>query len=754
MTAQKHEYRFAWVEWIKAVALVWIFLNHAAERVFGFPLISNPTADWPPLADRLAQLSPLQGYGINGILVNLFRYVGWFGDQGVQLFIIISGFGLTWGLLQRGQKDSIPLREFYTQRLARIYPLWWGAHIVFFAAWLITGRGLPFTELESWISFIGLRITPQVFYYFSPAWWYFILIIQLYLVFPLLWAGLQRLGPTRFLLIASAIAIGVRATGLLVFTDYLDVWQRGGIFITRLPEFAFGMALASWMRDNRPIVESKLTSSLTFVIAIFVYFVGLALSLNLLGMAVAPFLLGVSAFVILYNLLWRALRRMPGLLTSIGVWIGVHSYSLYLMHHPIISRLIPEGTGISLSLVVRLAAAAAGTFFLALILEFGTEWATKTLRNSLRSRGAVGTILRAGLVGFAVAALLLSAELLVRKFAPQEIFGWGERSALEISDEFGWRLKPGATTRLRWQSYDYTVTANSLGFPGTEYPPDKPAGVQRIMVTGDAFSSAEGVNTESAWPRLLEDGLTDRSGMQVQVLNFAMTGYGPNQYAAVVDAFLPVYEPDLVIVELFVNDLDDVFWTNEQFQQSIGFFEPSQTGLYSYLRLEHLRSFLRFDVLDPLIELISNQPQTKGYFLGNFALFETRRQPELIQASTEVSDRLEKIKVLTDEYDSSLLVVLVPASIQVCEPNELDYYPKHVEFSNPEQYSPELPQELLSAIGTSLDIYAVDLRSAFRGAQECPYQPSNMHWTEYGNKLVADYLASYLTENDLLGDAP
>ena len=94
--------RLDWVDRLKGLALVWIFLNHAVEWTLGEAHFSNPVPQWPPFAERLRQLAPLPIHGIGGILLNLFRYAGWTGEQGVQLFLIASGFGLTWGLLERG----------------------------------------------------------------------------------------------------------------------------------------------------------------------------------------------------------------------------------------------------------------------------------------------------------------------------------------------------------------------------------------------------------------------------------------------------------------------------------------------------------------------------------------------------------------------------------------------------------------------------------------------------------------------------
>ena len=56
-----------------------------------------------------SQITPLEIDGAAGIFINLMRYVGWLGDQGVQLFLVASGFGLalfgTWWLRHLGTPD-------------------------------------------------------------------------------------------------------------------------------------------------------------------------------------------------------------------------------------------------------------------------------------------------------------------------------------------------------------------------------------------------------------------------------------------------------------------------------------------------------------------------------------------------------------------------------------------------------------------------------------------------------------------------
>jgi peptidoglycan/LPS O-acetylase OafA/YrhL len=738
--------KLSWVEYIKALALIWIFFNHVSEQLFGYPMIANPIAGWPPFTERLAQLAPLTGYGLWSIPVNLLRYLGWIGDQGVQLFIIVSGFGLTWGLLQR-KAGKLSLGEFYWRRLERIYPLWWGVHLLFIGAWLVTGWGLSLFDLATFSSLLGIRVTPALLYYFAPAWWYFWLLLQLYLIYPFLWDALRKWGPGKLLLWSSLIAFAVRGAGLYLLDGYLDAWSRGAIFLTRLPEFVFGISLAAWMASQPEATEKRLNSSRTLVAAIAVYLLGLSLSLTLPGMTIAPFLLGVGIFIILYQFFNRVPISAPDWLRTSGEWSGEHSYSLYLVHHPVILALVPFGLAASFRASGRILLAMAATLALAIVLEWVVNFVTKTAQNLTQKFGVVRTLLAAGLfVGFFV-ALLIGGELIVRRLAPQEVNGWGERLALEPDDQLGWKLIPSKVTRLRWVSYDYTVESNSLGFPGPEYSPEKSQNVLRIMVTGDAFASAEGVDTAQAWPRLLEQDLRSKTSQDVQVLNFAMTGYGPNQYAAVVSKFAPIYEPDLIVIELFVNDFQDVLWTNQDFQYNIGFGSPDPDGLKSILKLDHLRRFTELNVLGPVKELLRNEPNVNGYFLGHFSTLEVGH-PELEDDGYALTlAKIKQIQSVADQNGAEVVLVFVPAPVQACTPDQLAYYPRHVNLNDSTRYDRHLPQRLIAGIAQALQLTLYDLTELLASSNECYYQPHNIHWTVNGHQVVAQYLADVMAKD-------
>ncbi len=240
--------RLIWLDIVRGIAIVWIFLVHFVERFMPGSFFANPTQGWPSLAGRIAQLKPLPVPGVSGFFVNALRYVGWLGDQGVQIFLVASGFVLTFTAIRKA--GELNQREFYSRRFARILPLWWAIHFLFIAAWILLGEGLNPTDWRAVASFVGLRSVPQAMYYFSPAWWFIGLLLQLFLVFPYLYRFLTGTRPVRFFLIVGGISVLIRLGGLLNFNHYLDWWSRGGIFVSRLPEFAFGMAFAKLLWDN------------------------------------------------------------------------------------------------------------------------------------------------------------------------------------------------------------------------------------------------------------------------------------------------------------------------------------------------------------------------------------------------------------------------------------------------------------------------------------------------------------------------
>ena len=139
-----------WLNPIKALALLAILLNHFVEEFGMGPWFTNPSEHWPDLATRLTNIYPSD----HPFPISLIQFFGWLGDSGPGVFILASGFGLTWAALHRPAEESKPLL-FYQRRLIRIFPLYLAVHfIILFLAIFIPNSNISLANPKTLLIFI------------------------------------------------------------------------------------------------------------------------------------------------------------------------------------------------------------------------------------------------------------------------------------------------------------------------------------------------------------------------------------------------------------------------------------------------------------------------------------------------------------------------------------------------------------------------------------------------------------------------
>jgi peptidoglycan/LPS O-acetylase OafA/YrhL len=358
------------IDLAKGMAIILIIWDHLVEQFFGGAYFFNPEVHWPPISEQIAQVLAPVGAGALGIVGALIRDIGWLGDEGVGLFLVLSGFGLGWGISRAG---SFRLWQFLERRLGRIYPMWLTAHAVIGLPLLILGRVSLIVLL---LSAIGVRFLPQTYFAIVPAWWYVGLLLQLYLTVPILVWACRRLGPIGMIVGSVGIGLAVRAVGWHFAGSYIDEWSRGTIFLTRLPEFAFGFGLAVWSTDSARFINFVRTPSV-FIMAVMAFVFGNALSMAWIGMIFAPLLCSVGSFLVVCAVLSKV--RLPAM-----EWIGKHSYSLYLSHQFTILLFVRNIHSVSQGVMAVVLAVVTGVF-LALVLEL----LTSLLQRLFAGTGAV-----------------------------------------------------------------------------------------------------------------------------------------------------------------------------------------------------------------------------------------------------------------------------------------------------------------------------------------------------------------------------
>ena len=122
------------------------------------------------------------------------------------------------------------------------------------------------------------------------------------------------------------------------------------------------------------------------------------------------------------------------------------------------------------------------------------------------------------------------------------------------------RGAPATASVLVRPEFRVPVRTNAEGFRGGPLPGSKEPGTYRIVALGDSFTFGFGVRERQAYPARLAAGLTARLGgrPRVEVVNLGVPGTGPRDYLWHLTHTALALDPDLVVVGLFANDVNDV----------------------------------------------------------------------------------------------------------------------------------------------------------------------------------------------------
>jgi peptidoglycan/LPS O-acetylase OafA/YrhL len=310
--------RLLWLDISKGLAILFVAYFHFFRTYFEHGTL--PPADWSGFMTSALTILRLVWLKISGL-----------GFHAVGVFIILSGWTLMESTTRRAESGRAEWGAWYRARFLRLYPMYWVAHLVYLLSPFIAR--LEPVDSRIVLSLLGLRfIDIQMnFMYLNAAWWYFSMLIQFYLIFPLLFLAARHFGPLTFLLIACAVGFFARYLLLVVYPQN-GLWVLGGFAICRLPEFALGMALGMWHSASPARVEWFLLRGAGLLTGLMLYPAALWLYNGVYNYIFVDFATGTCCMLEIVGVAGIiSLFKEPGKLFGL---VGVYSYGLYLIHQP------------------------------------------------------------------------------------------------------------------------------------------------------------------------------------------------------------------------------------------------------------------------------------------------------------------------------------------------------------------------------------------------------------------------------------
>lgn len=252
-------------------------------------------------------------------LLNGFFWKG-AGHIGVVLFFVLSGFLMSKLYLSSPLTKS-KFRSFAVKRISRVAPLYLAVVIISlaFSYWLQDKT--PFYDISSENLFPHLTFQKGV-----SVLWTIPVEVQFYALFPLLWLSFAKFGNSFFAI-----------TTIMLISVVLFGYPTAPVLLSYLPFFLIGV-LAAFIK-----LESNMLTEICFVFLIFFFFISLPVPRTWLGFAPvgtwkSPMYMFLIPSLLLTTLYSKVALKVLG--NRIMVYLGNISYSVYLLHIPVLIYIV------------------------------------------------------------------------------------------------------------------------------------------------------------------------------------------------------------------------------------------------------------------------------------------------------------------------------------------------------------------------------------------------------------------------------
>lgn len=260
-----------------------------------------------------------------------------------------------------------------------------------------------------------------------------------------------------------------------------------------------------------------------------------------------------------------------------------------------------------------------------------------------------------GNLSVAMGALLVSfivGEIVLRLILPPPVVFKHPQETYVFDELIGFRLTPGQVGF----THDKPVFTNSQGVRGPEYGPEPPEGTFRVLAIGDSHTFGNGLVLADTWPGMLEQ-VGNRHGPRVEVINGGLAATDTWQHDILGLRLAQRYNPDAVIVAVYINDVREPFVPDERHV------------IRSNSRVQRVKYLLKRSAI-----VAATHDAYRGFRAGQALNGEPNWDQKVIQGSddpaidrawSQVETSLRSIRDWSNDMGIPLLVFALPHRAQV-----------------------------------------------------------------------------------------
>lgn len=320
----------------------------------------------------------------------------------------------------------------------------------------------------------------------------------------------------------------------------------------------------------------------------------------------------------------------------------------------------------------------------------------------------------------------------------------------------GYRLRPGARTHFRTTEFAADIAINDAGVRDPAPIGPKAPGERRIVILGDSIVLSVQVDVGRTFAALLEErlNLNPPPGIHYRVINAGVQGYGPIEELLFFRTVARNFQPDVVLVGLFVgNDAEEAVISEPKL---LGDARPAAEVLSDDLSVRLRRLVRRSMVLQVLrlrvvavAERLRPRRMTIEPPLQSYAANPSPRIARGIDITTRAVGDLAAEAAAAGARTG---IVLLPARFQVDDAD----YGRLREIVR--QAGGELVRDAASARFDAalreLPLPRIDVLPGLRASLPGPdlFYQETVHLTPRGHEVVARTLERFLLESGLLDD--